>query len=104
MAKRNATSFVVDKMEFPGKAGAIKPVHKGENLVGIEHACPCGCGNWSWLRLDNSECPTFQKWDLKSGDLLHLTLDPSIGIRPKDPKTGAYHWHGYLKNGIFEEC
>ena len=103
---RNAVSFLVDKMEWPGKAGAVRPVYlpDSEVLAGINHACPCGCGSWSWLRLNNDSCQTFQKWDLKSGDILHLTLEPSIGIRPKDPTTGAYHWHGYLRAGIFEEC
>ena len=29
------------------------------------------------------------------------TLSPSIGMfRGQNP----YHWHGYLKNGVFEEC
>lgn len=104
MAPRNAVSFLTDSHYFPGKPGAVHPIYSpdGKTLLGINHACPCGCGSWSWLRLNNDGCQTFQKWDVKSGDVLHLTLEPSIGIRPQDHK-GAYHWHGHLRAGVFEE-
>lgn len=102
--KRNTVSFLVDKMEWPGKAGAVRPVYLPDSdvLAGINHACPCNCGLWSWLRLNNDSCPSFQKWDMQGGDLLHLTLTPSIGIKPITD--GKYHWHGYLTAGVFEEC
>jgi hypothetical protein len=46
---RNAQSFLVDKMEWPGAPGAIMIIkHPDRDLVvGFNHACPCGCGNWS---------------------------------------------------------
>jgi hypothetical protein len=105
MAPRNAVSFLVEKMEYPGKPGAVRPIYHPDTkaLMGINHGCPCGCGLWSWLRLNNADCLTFQKWDIQgqSADVLRLTLTPSIGIRPIT--AGKYHWHGYLKNGVFEE-
>jgi hypothetical protein len=92
-------------MEYPGAAGAIRIVRHPDRdlIVGFEHACPCGCGKLSFIRL-NAEgwapgtVPTWQR----TGDDLHMTLTPSIGIKPL--VNGQYHWHGYLREGIFEEC
>lgn len=102
---RNAQSFVVDKMEYPSKAGAVMFVrHPDKDLVvGFSHACPCGCGQWSFIRLNpEGWAPdTIPFWN-RTGDDLHMTLTPSIGIKPQD-KNGAYHWHGYLENGVFVE-
>ena len=101
---RNAQTFLVDKMEYPGKPGAIQIItHPDSDLVvGFNHACPCGCGTWSFIRLNAEgwEPGTVPIWE-RVGDDLHMTLTPSIGIRPKDE--GGYHWHGFLRNGIFEE-
>ena len=102
---RNAQTFLVDKMEWPGKPGAIRLVrHPDRDLVvGFEHACPCGCGLWSFIRLSpEGWAPgTVPMWD-RTGDDLHMTLTPSIGIRPIDEK-GCYHWHGFLENGVLVE-
>lgn len=103
---RNVQSFLVDKMEYPGKPGAVQIVRHPDRplVVGFNHSCPCGCGQWSFIRL-NAEgwAPgAGQIWTLKSGDDLHMTLSPSIGIHPIT--NGSYHWHGYLRNGVFEEC
>ena len=85
---RNAVSFIVDELEMPGKAGAIQIVRHPDSdlIVGFNHCCPCGCGNWSFVRL-NAEgwAPgTVPIWKLESGDDLHMTITPSIGIRPQD--------------------
>lgn len=42
----NATSFIVDKIEHPGKPGAIQFTRRfeGEEIVGFIHACPAGAG------------------------------------------------------------
>ena len=104
---RNAQSFLVEEMTYPGKAGAIRMVKKHDKdlIAGFEHACPCGCGKWSFIRLNpEGWAPgTVPMWKRVSGDDLHMTLTPSIGVLPRDPKTGAYHWHGFLENGIFVE-
>lgn len=102
---RNATTFLVDKMENPAQPGAVMIVRHPDRglVVGFNHACPCGSGMWSFIRLnaDGWEPGTVPIWDC-TGDDLHMTLTPSIGIRPQDEK-GAYHWHGHLRNGVFEE-
>ena len=91
-------------MENPGKPGAIEIVrHPDKDLVvGFNHACPAG-RTWSFIRI-NAEgwAPgTVPIWD-RTGDDLHMTITPSIGIRPQDAQ-GRYHWHGYLRNGVFED-
>lgn len=103
---RNAQSFLVDKMDHPDEPGAVQFVRYPvtEEVVGFNHACPCGCGTWSFIRLNPEKWAPGTKptWERNGGDL-HMTLSPSIGIRPRDA-AGTYHWHGYLRNGIFEEC
>lgn len=110
--KRNAQSFICKDLpsDMRLKPGAIQFVTRAMEgglpgpVVGFNHACPCGCGKRSFIRLNPEywEPGTLPMWT-RTGDDLHMTLTPSIGIRPQDA-TGAYHWHGFLKNGIFEEC
>ena len=103
---RNAQTFLVDKIEHPGKAGAIVFVRSDKigQQAGFSHACPCGCGKWSFIRLDpEAWAPGTIPFWTRTGDDLHMTLLPSIGIKPQDA-AGNYHWHGYLRNGVFEEC
>lgn len=111
MAPRNAQSFIVETMEVPGRPGAIQFVRNDvKNLVaGFNHACPCGCGAWSFIRLNaESWAPgTVPIWNrAPEGDDLHMTLSPSIGIhgptRTHQPGS-PYHWHGFLENGVFVE-
>ena len=102
--KRNARSFIVDKLEIPGKPGAIQlltapDIHPAAGeACGINHCCPCGCGAWGFIAFKNYGCG--QMWD-RAGDDGHMTLSPSIGFQ-RQPD-GSYHWHGYLRDGVFEE-
>ncbi len=106
---KNAQSFIVTSIDGPSKPGAIQFVtrYKGVEakgpVVGFNHACPCGCGKWSFIRLnpEHWEPGTTPMWT-RTGDDLHMTLSPSIGIKPQT--AAGYHWHGYLRNGVFEEC
>lgn len=72
---------------------------------GIIHGCPCGCGAWSglWFKGRGAGGP---EWDV-TGEWPNVTLSPSIGIhgstRTHQPGS-PYHWHGYLRAGVFEEC
>lgn len=103
--KRNAQSFLVDRMEDSSKPGAIMLARSSEggDVVGFSHACPCGCGKWSFVRLNPEKwAPGTKPMWTREGDDLHMTCSPSIGIHPIE--NGAYHWHGYLRNGVFEEC
>ena len=100
---RDARAFVVEKMEVPGQAGAVHVVRREGIVQGFNHACPCGCGNWSWMRIEQQTGLPF--WTIQGGsfdDLATLTLSPSIGIKPQDEQ-GRYHWHGFLEAGVFVE-
>lgn len=106
---RNAKSFLVDELKMPGQPGAVHIVRgwKDDNkhlIMGMNHCCPCGCGNWSFMRFEAYGFPNFWGPQPKDGDdLTKLTLTPSIGIHPL-ADGGAYHWHGFLRDGVFEEC
>jgi hypothetical protein len=104
---RNAQSFIVATWETPAKPGAIQFVTLEGKVCGITHACPCGCGKGSFIRLNPEVWPPDTKpmWT-RGGDDLHMTLAPSIGIHHQGADQGkpGYHWHGFLRNGVFEEC
>lgn len=76
--------------------------------LGITHACPCGCRGLSlcWFR-GKGPVNGDAEWDV-IGEWPKVTMNPSIGVK-YDGRTGqkpptGYHWHGYLRNGVFEEC
>lgn len=94
--KRNAVSFIVDKVDNGAKAGAIEVRVLEGRIYGIQHACPCGCGRLSWLPFGPEGWTPEQ-----TTDMTKLTLTPSIGMFRGD---NPYHWHGFLKDGVFEEC
>lgn len=68
--------------------------------LGVVHGCPCGCGKGSALFFRGLGGGR-QEWDV-TGAWPNVTLSPSIGIKPVND--GVYHWHGYLRDGVFEEC
>lgn len=117
-------------MSRPGKRDAIAALYVGDDFVsaapagafrwtglygveaegpfGMNFKCPCGCGAVHGVGFDNRPAvwpgPRW-KWN---GDKEKPTLDPSLGLgKSRDDQTkgpDGYHWHGYLKAGIFEEC
>jgi hypothetical protein len=105
---KKVQSFITSE-EDSRKPGAIQFVTRAMAgaepgpVVGLNHACPCGCGKKSFVRLNPEywEAGTKPMWT-REGDDLHMTLAPSIGIKPLE--NGKYHWHGFLRNGVFEEC
>ena len=78
---------------------------------GMNFKCPCGCGavhgvGFTTRPKDWNEGKGARwTWD---GNMEKPTLSPSLGLhRSHEGQTvGAdgYHWHGYLKAGVFEEC
>lgn len=73
---------------------------------GIIHGCPCGCGGTSALHFRGLGRGRAE-WDVVAGRWPTVTLSPSIGIRydgdGQAMPDGHYHWHGYLREGWFEE-
>jgi len=102
---RNAKMIVVSETTIPGPAGAVVYVVDDANkIIGMNYCCPCGCGRWGFMGLPGY---TFSDstWQVVAGTVGSddLTLQPSIGFA-RDKTTGQYHWHGYLRVGVFEEC
>lgn len=114
MSPRNAVAFEVFNKEDLKKPGAYQfmceySMELGRNTdrkVGIRHGCPCGCGGYSamWFAggsLNGTGADPTHEWQVV-GEWPKVTLSPSIGIG-KDRTTGKYHWHGFLRAGVFVE-
>lgn len=118
MSKRNAPAVLVDDILDSTAAGSFKytglyGVEEG-GPFGLQFRCPCGCGAIHGVAFDNRPAdwgsdsqrknPQWH-WD---GNRDKPTLAPSLGLhRSHDGQSvGAdgYHWHGYLRAGVFEEC
>lgn len=71
--------------------------------AGMIISCPCGCKKLVSLNFDpeqaNRPC-----WKM-SGSQEVPTLTPSVGIYPWDGETDVesdgYHWHGWLRGGMW---
>ena len=107
MSKRNAVAFEVATYDefVNAAAGAFMfyaPAKDGDPIrQGIIHKCPCGCGAAGSLFFAGSGRPV--TWTV-SGEWPKVTLSPSIGFWGHNTRDQGYHWHGYLRDGIFEEC
>ncbi len=122
---RNAVAFEVKGQSDPRsrEAGAYWFMRRYDfdtkehkEIVGIGHACPCGCGSQSaiWFRggsMNGEGSVPEHEWDV-TGEWPKASLTPSIGIgrgqgASADRTTGTsggFHWHGFLRAGVFEEC
>ena len=94
MTARNAVAFEISGDDDPRwqDAGAI--FFDAERMR-MTFACPCGCGAIGAVSFKPGE------WTI-TGDTPKFTVQPSIGFSRK--VGGGYHWHGYLRAGVFEEC
>lgn len=93
---RNAKLVEVPSEELrktPGAYSFVRRSAEGPN-AGVVHSCPCGCGLLSALWFRGSGAGR-DEWDV-SGDWPNVTLQPSVGI-------ANGHWHGWIKNGVWEE-
>jgi len=101
---RNAVAFEVSGYDDPKarEPGAYWFVTgpNGKEKAGIVHTCPCGCGLHGTLMFRDSGSQ-YAEWDL-TGEWPKATATPSIGF--KRIVGGGYHWHGFLRAGVFEEC
>lgn len=81
-----------------------RDVADGTEPAGILFGCPCGCGamNSVAFRASRAGRPSWN-WD---GNREKPTLSPSINILQFDEagnRTGE-HWHGWLRDGVFQSC
>jgi Family of unknown function (DUF6527) len=115
--KRDAVAHLVESL-FEGEgrtAGAFKwtGLHGVDDPgpFGIMFRCPCGCNAIHGAGFDNRPpghqpgTSTGWHWD---GNRDKPTLTPSLGLGVSHDNTvgpdGVYHWHGFLRAGVFEEC
>ena len=85
---------LVSDIDSPGApAGAFELFNAGERaFAGMIYICPCGCGAKGALNFRPHESPSWD-WD---GNRDAPTLSPSVHH--------VGHWHGWLRNGIWESC
>jgi hypothetical protein len=72
---------------------------------GIIHACPCGCMATGHLWFEGKSRGYGPEWSV-IGNWPMVSLTPSIGMRGTSRpgrRRDGFHWHGYLKLGVFEE-
>ena len=103
MTKRNAVAFEAKTGDENSLPGAYRFTENGSGeIVGMTHGCPCGCGSQGFMWFEGKADAGGQEWSVE-GEWPKVTLRPSIGFG-MDRTTGQYHWHGFLNNGVFEEC
>lgn len=107
-------AFEATQPEDQRKAGAYWFMRKYDfdqkqnvgDPIGITHACPCGCGAHGVIWFPGGSGNGVGSWPEHewgvTGEWPKVTLSPSIGFGRL--AAGGYHWHGYLRDGIFEEC
>ncbi|MFA5897919.1 MAG: DUF6527 family protein [Hyphomicrobium sp.] len=73
--------------------GAFEYFRDGDRYpAGMIYTCPCGCGRIVSLDFRPHSSPSWE-WD---GNREAPTLSPSVHH--------VGHWHGYLRNGVWESC
>ena len=112
MPKRNAQAVQVagfDECTSPGAFYFTRRQEPPGVRAGIILSCPCGCGSlfgatFKGHREDGGG------WDV-SGAWPNASLSPSLGFHAAKGTPAAavgpdghFHWHGWLRNGVFEEC
>lgn len=111
MTKRNAVARQVAGYEEAKQAGDFYFMHHHFDPIpiGLIHTCPCGCGLLGSLYFEGRRPKDWApgaEWKV-TGTWPKVSLTPSIGFHgaPDSPKgPDGYHWHGFLTNGVFEEC
>lgn len=106
MTKRNAIAREVSGYRDAKVAGDFYFTRHGEDPepIGMFHTCPCGCGSMGSLYFSGrrpKEWGPGAEWTV-TGTWPKATLQPSIGFMKQ--ADGSYHWHGFLRDGVFEEC
>lgn len=95
-----STDASLDEKALPGRVATWRGVGEASDRHGLSFGCPCGCGSMGSVSFGPG------KWAL-TGELPRASVTPSIGFYggPDGPKgPDGYHWHGYLTDGVFEEC
>jgi hypothetical protein len=95
---RNAVAFEAKDSDELVKPGAYRFWQSDDGKRGITFGCPCGCGGRFGMSIKNE---AGAGWTVV-GEWPKVTADPSLGCN--NQYGPGYHWHGYLRSGVFEEC
>lgn len=103
---RNAVA-VMTGIANVGRPGACHIAARGEiKQAAVIHGCPCGCGGVSSFYLEGGGNGR-PEHRVTEGVWPKVTVSPSIGIKydvgGMPGRDGGYHWHGYLRDGVFVE-
>lgn len=83
---------IEDVKAVPGAFEYYTSRESGGAPAGIIYSCPCGCGRSGALAFRPAPSPSWH-WD---GNRDKPTLRPSVHH--------VGHWHGWLRNGVWESC
>ena len=86
------------------RPGAFYYVTRHGKRVGMTHSCPCGCGTLGYLNFGENRKP---RWTL-TGPEDAPTFEPSVAMAASADDTNVRydgcHWHGYLRDGLWNSC
>jgi hypothetical protein len=91
----------VDAAKGPGVTNGTQPqnVRRG---IGLQFDCPCGCGLRAGVEFTVAVDGLpwrHTMWERKGDTFETLTVRPSIGIDKLDGR--GFHYHGWLRDGVF---
>lgn len=90
---------IADQEQFQQRRGAglfrVGPVGKDGEQWSL-YCCPCECCAASSLSTGNGFKPAVDPSWMSSGSCDQPTLHPSVNH--------IGHWHGWLRNGVWESC
>lgn len=102
--KRNALAVEAKDPDDIIKPGAYRFfVREGRERTGIRFGCPCGCGLVGSIYFEGEGDDGGPEWKVE-GEWPKATLTPSIGFFGQNSYEQGHHWHGFLRDGVFEEC
>lgn len=92
---KNVPLKIVDGFANARNAGDGYWLPNAESPERLHFLCPCGCGSTAGIAVKGEHA---WQWD---GDKEKPTATPSILVNGRGQGCG---WHGYLTNGVFQEC
>ena len=95
LATREGPHGIFYRDDLAPGVGKVHTYDNGRSI--LFYVCPCGCAMANQLAIyTEGQQPHGWKWN---GDREQPTLTPSIQM-----VEGTCRWHGFLQDGVFEEC
>ena len=94
-----------DRWRAERKPGSIYFRRRSGDDANMWFFCPCGCGDRRGINIsavETERSPRPWSWN---GSMDHITLLPSLDCQVGDGAGGfRSHWHGFLRNGLWEQA